>query len=138
VLALGAVRDVLAEDPSELDSFVARWPATFLVGDAASVDALLAARAELASLLAPGGIVTLVDAVGLDALELPSLEGRLVEAALEDGGPLAVDRDGVARRLAGIAPRPALVRIAEGGRVLARAGYADLAGDELSSWLAQE
>lgn len=135
---LGAVRDVLMEEVGPLVDWPERWPAVVLVGDAAGVDALLAARAELATRIAEGALVTVVDAVDLDALGRPALEAVLIEAALEDGGPILVDEsDGVARRLSGVATRPAVVRLAEGGRVLARLGLAGAAASDLAGALGE-
>lgn len=120
---LGVVRDVLMEEVAPVQDWPARWPAVVLVGDADSLEAVLTARADLATRVADGALLTLVDAVDLDALGRPALEAELVEAALENGGPILVDdADGVARRLSGVAARPAVVRLAADGRVLARLG----------------
>lgn len=91
-ITLGQVQDVL-----ELDTEVGAaelaggLPATLHVGAAQDVDALLAARRGSTA-------TTLIDVSGLDAIGREALSTRLVEAALEDGGAIAVDASGVTVR----------------------------------------
>ena len=135
-IGLGVVVDVLAGEAIPLEEVVAGWPASFLVGDGGAAAAATDARADLHARYPESPVVTVVDASGLDALQLPAVQATLVEAALEDGGPIVVDGgDGVARRLSGVARRPALVRVSATGEVLARLALDGASEEDLSAAL---
>ena len=69
-------------------------PATVLVGGGEDLDSLLDARRALAG--APGGatLALLVDVSALGPVERATTRDRLVEAALEPGGPVLIDERG--------------------------------------------
>jgi len=92
--ALGTVFDVLAGDGPAAE-LAGGLPAMFLTGPAATVDDLLAKRTALA---ATAHFSTLVDCGGMAALDSTALADRLLEAALEDGGPILLDLEGSTSR----------------------------------------
>ena len=120
---IGEVEDVL-EGPLNLDAVVSTWPQDFLIVRAGDLKAGLEKRTELAA----GGdpLVLVVDAQGLAAEEQGGLADTLVEPALDEKGPILIDRSGdLTRSLKGVLEAPVLVRLAEKGEVLARIDLAD-------------
>ncbi|MEZ6015094.1 MAG: hypothetical protein R3F49_08275 [Planctomycetota bacterium] len=116
-LALGRVLDVLGDEVPALE-FGAGPPAEFCAGEARHVDELLAARAGQM-------IPTVIDVSTLDPIARETLQSRLVEAALDDGGPIAIDVSGATvRALEG--PLDGAVRVTVGadGVLVSRAPLA--------------
>lgn len=90
-------------------------PLVFLVGDAASVDDLLAAREDLVGEFGTEALVTVINLESLDSLQRTSMADRALEAALDVEGPVLLDDTGAtARSLTGGSPGLRLVRVDEG------------------------
>ena len=117
--SLGQVVDVLAGDGPAAE-LAGGLPARFLTGTAAEIDALLAKRGALA---AGEPFSTLVDCGGMAALESTALSDRLLETALEDGGPILLDLDGAtSESLRGVgAVGLLMVSVDEHARIVERA-----------------
>lgn len=126
---LGEVEDVLS-GPTTLDALAVAWPVDLLVVEARALDA---GREWRRTLAAGGPLVLVVDAGDLESFDQDALADRLVEPALDDAGPIVIDRNGdVARALGGVLAPPVLVRLEEGGAVAARIALdAASARDEL-------
>jgi len=115
-VALGGVSDTLGGEVAAAE-LAGGLPSTYLIGDAGDVDALLAARAT-----AGDTVATIVDVSKLDSIAREALTSRLVEAALDDGGAIAVDITGVTvRALEGSFDGPVRVALAVGNVVTSRA-----------------
>lgn len=113
-LTLGNVSDVLGEEVAAQE-LLGSFPVTVHVGPASAVDALLAARSGSAD------TATIVDVSTLDLVARETLTARLVEAALEDGGAIAIDAAGVTvRQLAGSLDGAARVEVDAAGHVAER------------------
>ncbi len=73
-------------------------PASFLVGGNADVDVLMAERKRLHGIYPAAKLGVVIDGSGLDALKSTALGDRLVEAMLDEGATLLVDRTGATAR----------------------------------------
>lgn len=127
VLPPGTYTDAWGEQGG-LDALAGPLPAVLAVQEAAAVEEALRLRGAQAAAAIP--LVTVLDASALGELQQEELLQALLEAALEDGGPILVDRDGgSARELrAGLQP-PVFIRVEAGLEVRGRAsGEAALAG----------
>jgi hypothetical protein len=112
-LTLGHVSDVLGEEVAAQE-FLGAFPVVVHVGPPSAVETLLAARRG-------GDTATIVDTSTLDPVSRETLTARLVEAALEDGGAIAVDSAGVTvRQLAGSLDGAVRVEVDAGGHVASR------------------
>lgn len=118
LVVFGPLEDVLggAGDGAAL---AGPLPAEFLVGDAGQVEVLLGHRARLAAAAADGARRnTVVDVSRLAALDRTALADGLLEAALEDGGPILLDPSGAtAASLRAGQPGPRRVRLDAAGRI---------------------
>jgi len=87
----GPALDAFGEKGTVLE-LIEGLPASFLVGDASEVDSLISLRASLASNQETTN--TLIECSALNDLSLTSLSDEVLEAALEDGGPILLDQSG--------------------------------------------
>jgi len=90
---IGSAEDAL-EGEGRIAELVGGLPALFLVGTGQDSKALLAMRQRLASDVGDGGLVTLIDVSSLDELQQLEISDIALEAALEEGGPILLDRLG--------------------------------------------
>lgn len=123
VLPPGAYTDAWGERGG-LDALAGPLPAILAVQEASAVEEALRLRGAQAAAELP--LVTILDASALGELQQEELLQALLEAALEDGGPILVDRDGgSARELrAGLQP-PVFLRVEAGLEVRGRASGVD-------------
>ncbi len=91
VVDFGTIVDAFGEEGPILE-LVDGLPAHFLVGDAAQVSSVLEARANLAAENQTAN--TLIQCSTLNDLDFTGVSDRVLEAALEDGGPILLDREG--------------------------------------------
>ncbi|MFK5955498.1 MAG: hypothetical protein QM477_03530 [Planctomycetota bacterium] len=87
----GPALDAFGEEGAVLD-LVEGLPASFLVGDAIEIENLLAIRSSLAQQSETTN--TLIQCAELNELSFTGLADEVLEAALEDGGPILLDRVG--------------------------------------------
>jgi len=87
----GQALDAFGEEGPVLE-LIDGLPASFLVGDADQVDSLLAIRSNLSG--PESETNTLIQCSALSQLSFAGLADEMLEAALEDGGPILLDRNG--------------------------------------------
>ena len=118
-VALADVDDVAAGG-IRAEALLGALPTSFLVVNAAEIDGGMAARARLIAAHPKAAFTTVVDASGLDDLKATALSDKLLEAALEEGHPVLLDRaGGCARDLRDGARTTQLVRVGADRRVAA-------------------
>ncbi len=116
-VALGVV-EIAGDKKGPAAELVGGLPASFLVGSGNDVEIILKERTRLHAAWPKAKVGIVVDGAGLDALKLTALSDRLVEASLDDGGPILLDRAGdTARSLRDGAVGIFLVRLNTESRV---------------------
>lgn len=89
-VSFGILQDVLGVEGPGRD-LIGSLPANFLVGDAPAADFLLERRAQRASAAGDARLITILDVSRLSSLDRTALADRLLEPALERGGPVLLD-----------------------------------------------
>ncbi len=117
----GELEDVLAGAGPGAER-VAPLPAEFLVGEAAQAELLLQHRGRFGADQSDPHLRTVLDVSQLAALDRTALTDRLLEAALDPGGPILLDRSGAtARSLRAGLPGARRVRVDAASRIVANA-----------------
>lgn len=117
----GELEDVLAGDGPGVER-AGPLPAEFLVGEAAQAELLLQHRERLGADQGELRLRTVLDVSQLAPLDRTALTDRLLEAALDPGGPILLDRSGAtARSLRAGLPGARRVRVDAASRIAANA-----------------
>jgi hypothetical protein len=92
-VSFGVLQDVLGTEGPGRD-LIGTLPANFVVGDAPAADFLLERRAQRAAEADAARLITIIDVSRLTSMDRTSLADRLLEPALEAGGPVLLDAAG--------------------------------------------
>ena len=112
--------DDVAAGRIRAEALLGALPTSFLVVNAAEIENGMALRARLMAAHPKATFATVVDASGLDDLKATALSDGLLEAALEEGHPVLLDRAGAcARDLRDGARSTQIVRVGADRRVAA-------------------
>lgn len=118
-VSFGVLQDVLAGEGPGRD-LAGPLPAAFLVGDAPAADFLLQRRGEQAAAASAERWITLIDVSRLSSMDRTALGDRLLEPALESGGPILLDAAGLScAALRAGQPGVWLVRLDSASRIVA-------------------